>query len=356
MFAVARGRGRTGRPRPARRRRRRAANATARSRRQRRAFGRDLRQRARRRAAGRRCARSRQTRAWRCAAPAAWASSTSRTGCARSAISSAPTSPPGRSRSSRTPGSMFSALLRTRRALGYTVAVSSGQELVTTTADYLGLRPRPHRDRVVALVLETVRDGPRLVAGAARAPPSATSRSCCCRSAARQLGSSLGDAHSGALAGARGVGGAGRGHRRAARRRPGRADRHPGAAGDRTSVRAARARHRHRPRLGRRAVAGRRPRATELGVPFAAHLGRHARSDRRRARRRSRRREPARPVGHRGRARGAVFACEPAGVRRRPGGLGRRARRRPGARSTTATRPTRTPCSTLRTDEAASSC
>ncbi len=34
-------------------------------------------------------------------------------------------------------GSVFSALLRTHRRLGFTVAVSSGQELVTTTADHL---------------------------------------------------------------------------------------------------------------------------------------------------------------------------------------------------------------------------
>ena len=34
-------------------------------------------------------------------------------------------------------GSAFSALLRTHRRLGYSLAVSSGQELVTTTADYL---------------------------------------------------------------------------------------------------------------------------------------------------------------------------------------------------------------------------
>jgi hypothetical protein len=33
-------------------------------------------------------------------------------------------------------GSVFSAMLRTRRALGYTVVVSSGQELVTTAAQY----------------------------------------------------------------------------------------------------------------------------------------------------------------------------------------------------------------------------
>jgi acyl-CoA synthetase (NDP forming) len=39
-------------------------------------------------------------------------------------------------------GSVFSALLRTRRALGFALAVSSGQELVTTTADYVDHRCR----------------------------------------------------------------------------------------------------------------------------------------------------------------------------------------------------------------------
>src|SRR3954454_7328812 len=34
-------------------------------------------------------------------------------------------------------GSAFSALLRTHRRIGYSLAVSSGQELVTTTADYI---------------------------------------------------------------------------------------------------------------------------------------------------------------------------------------------------------------------------
>ena len=40
-------------------------------------------------------------------------------------------------------GSVFSAMLRTHRALDYTLVVSSGQELVTTTSDYLALRPLP---------------------------------------------------------------------------------------------------------------------------------------------------------------------------------------------------------------------
>jgi len=59
-------------------------------------------------------------------------------------------------------GSVFSALLRTRRRLGFTLAVSSGQELVTTTGDYLGYALARPGTELVALVLETVHDAPRL--------------------------------------------------------------------------------------------------------------------------------------------------------------------------------------------------
>jgi acyl-CoA synthetase (NDP forming) len=59
-------------------------------------------------------------------------------------------------------GSVFSALLRTRRALGYRLAVSSGQELVTGTADYLEYALDDEGTQIVALVLETMRGGRRL--------------------------------------------------------------------------------------------------------------------------------------------------------------------------------------------------
>jgi acetate---CoA ligase (ADP-forming) len=59
-------------------------------------------------------------------------------------------------------GSVFSALLRTRRAFGFTVAVSSGQELVTPAAAYLRYALTLPETRVLALVLETVRDAPLL--------------------------------------------------------------------------------------------------------------------------------------------------------------------------------------------------
>ena len=56
-------------------------------------------------------------------------------------------------------GSVFSALLRTRRAFGFTVAVSSGQELVTPAAAYARYALTLPETRVLALVLEAIRDG-----------------------------------------------------------------------------------------------------------------------------------------------------------------------------------------------------
>lgn len=97
-------------------------------------------------------------------------------------------------------GSVFSALLRTRRRLEYSLAVSSGQELLTTTADYLGYALDRPETRVVGLFLETMRDVPAL-------------RGCLARAADRDIpvvaltvggsptGRVLVDAHSGALAG-----------------------------------------------------------------------------------------------------------------------------------------------------------
>ena len=59
-------------------------------------------------------------------------------------------------------GSVFSTLLRTRLHLGFDLAVSSGQELVTTTADYVDHLVERGETRVLALVLETIRGGDRL--------------------------------------------------------------------------------------------------------------------------------------------------------------------------------------------------
>jgi acyl-CoA synthetase (NDP forming) len=66
-------------------------------------------------------------------------------------------------------GSVFSALLRARRGFGFTLAVSSGQELVTTTPAYLDYALSLPQTAVVALVLEAMRDAPALRAALERA-------------------------------------------------------------------------------------------------------------------------------------------------------------------------------------------
>ena len=66
-------------------------------------------------------------------------------------------------------GSVFSALLRTRRAIGYTLAVSSGQELVTPAAAYLEYALTLPGTKVIALVLEAMREPDRLRAALAAA-------------------------------------------------------------------------------------------------------------------------------------------------------------------------------------------
>jgi acetate---CoA ligase (ADP-forming) len=101
-------------------------------------------------------------------------------------------------------GSVFSAMLRTRRALGYTVAVSSGQELVTTAAQYAAYALTLPETRVLALVLEAMRDTRALrqvleMAAVRQIPVVLLTAG---RSAA---GRALVTAHSGALAGADGA-------------------------------------------------------------------------------------------------------------------------------------------------------
>ncbi len=66
-------------------------------------------------------------------------------------------------------GSMFSAMLRTRRHLHYSLAVSSGQELGLTAGDYLCWALEQPQTRVVGLFLETVRDATTLRRALARA-------------------------------------------------------------------------------------------------------------------------------------------------------------------------------------------
>lgn len=59
-------------------------------------------------------------------------------------------------------GSAFSTLLRARRGFGFRLAVSSGQELVTNTADYVEFALDDPDTRSIALLMETPRDVPRL--------------------------------------------------------------------------------------------------------------------------------------------------------------------------------------------------
>ena len=100
-------------------------------------------------------------------------------------------------------GSVFSALLRTRRALGFTLAVSSGQELVTGAGQYADYALSMEGTRVLALILEALREPGRmrtvLAAAAARDIPVVLLTA---GSTAR--GRAMVAAHSGALAAADG--------------------------------------------------------------------------------------------------------------------------------------------------------
>lgn len=97
-------------------------------------------------------------------------------------------------------GSVFSTMLRTHRRLDYSLVVSSGQELVTTAADYVSYALSLPETGVVGLVLETLRDAAGLRAALAHAaereiPVVALTVG------GSQRGKALVDAHSGALAG-----------------------------------------------------------------------------------------------------------------------------------------------------------
>ena len=96
-------------------------------------------------------------------------------------------------------GSVFSALLRARRGFGFTLAVSSGQELVTTAADYARYALALPGTRVLALVLEAIRDATGLravLAGALAADVPVVLLSV----GASEAGQAMVAAHSGALA------------------------------------------------------------------------------------------------------------------------------------------------------------
>jgi acetate---CoA ligase (ADP-forming) len=101
-------------------------------------------------------------------------------------------------------GSVFSALLRTRRGFGFSLLVSSGQELVTTTAAYARYALQLAETKVLALVLEAIRDAAELraVLGSAQArdvPVVLMS------AGGSETGKAMVSAHSGALAAADGA-------------------------------------------------------------------------------------------------------------------------------------------------------
>src|SRR5260221_10031105 len=100
-------------------------------------------------------------------------------------------------------GSVFSTMLRSRRAFGFTLAVSSGQELVTPAASYLSYALGLPDTKVIGLILEAMRQPDEL-------------RKVLARAAERDLpvvlltagnsasGRAMVTAHSGALAGSDG--------------------------------------------------------------------------------------------------------------------------------------------------------
>ncbi len=101
-------------------------------------------------------------------------------------------------------GSVFSALLRARRGFGYSLAVSSGQELVTTAADYTRYALRQPETRALALVLEAIRDPDALRAVLSEAAEAAVPV-VLLTAGASGAGRELVAAHSGALAAADGA-------------------------------------------------------------------------------------------------------------------------------------------------------
>jgi acyl-CoA synthetase (NDP forming) len=101
-------------------------------------------------------------------------------------------------------GSVFSAMLRARRGFGFSLAVSSGQEIVTTAAAYARYALEMPETKVLALVLEAIRDAPELRAVLARAR-AADVPVVLLSVGASDAGRAMVSAHSGALAAADGA-------------------------------------------------------------------------------------------------------------------------------------------------------
>jgi hypothetical protein len=103
----------------------------------------------------------RAPRACRCAVPTAWASSTPCTRCAHSRRCFHDELECGGITCIAQSGSLLQALLFNDERLQFNLAVSSGQELVTTTADFMDYALQQPSTRVIALILEGVRDAAR---------------------------------------------------------------------------------------------------------------------------------------------------------------------------------------------------
>jgi acetate---CoA ligase (ADP-forming) len=101
-------------------------------------------------------------------------------------------------------GSVFSTLLRARRGFGFSLAVSSGQELVTPAAAYARYALSLPQTRVLALVLEAIRDAADLRTALATALESDVPV-VLLSVGLSQSGKRLVSAHSGALAAADGA-------------------------------------------------------------------------------------------------------------------------------------------------------
>jgi acetate---CoA ligase (ADP-forming) len=97
-------------------------------------------------------------------------------------------------------GSVFSALLRTRREIGFTLVVSSGQELVTPAAAYARYALSLPQTRVLGLVLEAMRD-PGLLQQVLSAAGTADIPVVLLTAGSSAAGRAMVAAHSGALAG-----------------------------------------------------------------------------------------------------------------------------------------------------------
>lgn len=101
-------------------------------------------------------------------------------------------------------GSAFAAFAFNDRAIGFNVVVSSGQEIVTTMADYMAYALSLDSTRVLALLLETVRDPAGLRDGLARAAERGVAV-LALKMGRTEHSAAMVQAHSGALAGEHGA-------------------------------------------------------------------------------------------------------------------------------------------------------